>query len=329
MSYVRFGSISLARRSRRPLQSRTRVLRRVGAFWRGSGRAGRRVCKWGSGRYPVVTVSRSASTLIARRANGSAGKRVTSSRRSGNAPHAVLLRISPFGLGAVGSEVWGKAGPPRSNAVPGAATAIPGARPRAAIRAWARIGGSRSASVASGSGRRCAILPACRLSLRRCRWTSGGRTRTGSTARRALPRRAQPGSAGRDSRIPAVARRRVGARGHPARHTAGRRDGPGRQEELRSDGQARLPWPQAARVTHHPDSRTHRTDRTSPCPQRARLLPHRSRSGPRSSTRRVASGAMRVQPHASPRTRCRCRSRARTSSPSTWGAIRARAALFR
>ena len=33
-----------------------------------------------------------------------------------DAPHAVLLRISPFGLGAAtGNSVWGQAGPPRSN----------------------------------------------------------------------------------------------------------------------------------------------------------------------------------------------------------------------
>ena len=32
-----------------------------------------------------------------------------------DAPEAVLLRISPFGVGAGGSEVWGEAGPPRSN----------------------------------------------------------------------------------------------------------------------------------------------------------------------------------------------------------------------
>ena len=33
----------------------------------------------------------------------------------GDATQAVLLRISPFGVGAGGSEVWGEAGPPRSN----------------------------------------------------------------------------------------------------------------------------------------------------------------------------------------------------------------------
>ncbi len=32
-----------------------------------------------------------------------------------DAPQAVLLRISPFGLGSAAREVWGKAGPPRSN----------------------------------------------------------------------------------------------------------------------------------------------------------------------------------------------------------------------
>ena len=32
-----------------------------------------------------------------------------------DAPQAVLLRISPFGLGAAAREVWGEAGPPRSN----------------------------------------------------------------------------------------------------------------------------------------------------------------------------------------------------------------------
>ncbi|MXX74998.1 MAG: CoA transferase [Holophagales bacterium] len=32
-----------------------------------------------------------------------------------DAPHAVLLRISPFGLGAGGRDVWSETGPPRSN----------------------------------------------------------------------------------------------------------------------------------------------------------------------------------------------------------------------
>lgn len=32
-----------------------------------------------------------------------------------DAPHAVLLRISPFGLGAAARDVWSEAGPPRSN----------------------------------------------------------------------------------------------------------------------------------------------------------------------------------------------------------------------
>ena len=32
-----------------------------------------------------------------------------------DAPQAVLLRISPFGLGSASREVWGRAGPPRSN----------------------------------------------------------------------------------------------------------------------------------------------------------------------------------------------------------------------